>query len=295
MATIDLFVCITGKASEYAEFTKMVSSKLLSGKHNIQWKYIVSGEVERTPNGYEYVATAKFNSKSSANHGVAINKAFEEAVADYVIMLDVDFVFLHEDWDDVIVSSLDLGYAAFGSGSPEGLDRALNFPFIYCFCYKSSLLKGIKLNFKPRLDRNCGNLRTNVHDKIDSEYKQKVTGLPIGSRYIWETSSRIPFIFYENNLKSKSLDCFLGGSKNIKMPFIDEKSKNTYLKLLKKSKKTRGIKGKVEYMEEFHHNGELFGTHLRKSSHSSFNNYFVQHWVKRIKLYLQQRYNIELI
>lgn len=283
MADIDLFMCVTGHTSDYAEFTKRVSSKLLSGKHNVRWKYIISGKVDRLTDGYEYVATSEYV-KNRSNHGHALNLAAKKAEANYVIMLDTDCVLLYKNWDDVIVKNLDSGYSAFGLGSADGLSRAYNFPFIYCFCYKRSLLNGAILNFKVRLDGLDVLL-----EKVNDDYMKKVTGLPLGSFYIWETSSRLPFIFYDNNLKSKALDCLLGNFKNVKLPFVDSKSRKKYLALLKKSK---GIKGKKEYMEEWQYNGELFATHLRGSYRRDFKTNYVQNWIKRINLYLQQRGDI---
>jgi len=279
MANIDLFVCVTGKTSQFAEFTKKISSKLLSGKHKINWKYIISGKVKAIPKGYEYACTVKSGSCPSMSHGKALNKACSLAVENYVIMLDTDFVFLKKGWDNIIISNLDKGIAAFGVDSPCQVNRARNFPFIYCFCYRPDLLKEVNLDFRPQINKKGDNLR---FDKVGSKREKDVMGLSFGSRYRWETSSRIPFLFYDNNLKSKSIECVLGDSENVKLPFLSDKYKKEYLNSLKKSKKN------MESMQEWHYEKELFATHFRGAFTDSFEGKKSQEWVKRINLYLEK-------
>jgi len=279
VSNVDLFVCVTGKTSQFAEFTKKISSRLLSGNHKVNWKYIISGKAKTTPKGYEYVCSVKSGSCPSMSHGKALNKACSLAVENYVIMLDTDFVFLKKGWDNIIISNLDKGYAAFGVDSPCHVNRARGFPFIYCFCYRVDLLNGIKLDFRPRTNKKGDNLRFDI---IKSKREEDIIGLPDGSKYRWETSSRIPFLFYDNNLKSKAIECVLGDSKKVKLPFLDENYKKEYLNSLKQTKKSK------ESMQEWHYENDLFATHFRGAITDSFTGEKVQKWVKRINLYLDK-------
>lgn len=279
MANIDLFVCITNWTSDYAELTKKMSSKLLSGKHNIKWKFIISGEAERNPDGYEYIATTEKHPCSSMAHGIAVNKAFSMAEENYVIMLDADVVFLHDNWDDIIVKELDSGYAGFGLDSPKELDRWKNFPFMYCFCYRKDLLNGVELDFRPYLNEKGDIIQ---ESKIETKYEEDVTKIKIGRNFKKETSCRLPFIFYDNNLKANAVPCVLPESNEVQLPFIDDKSKRDFLKKIKKSFTLR------EYMEEWHYKGKLFASHLRRSKKCRFEEYHAQHWVQRMELYLRR-------
>jgi len=282
MAIIDLFVCLYNESYRYAEFTKDISSILLSNKHKINWKCVSCGKPKKIPRGYEYVGSASGGKSPSMRHGITLNKASKLATEKYVIMLDTDLVILCKDWDDVIIKNLDKDCAAFGAGSPSQIRRAQNFPFAYFFCYRRDLLKELKLDFRPR-DSKSGN---QIRGIVKTCREKDVLGLPFGSKFRWETSSRIPFLFYDNNLKSKSLGCVLGDSSKVKLPFLDKKSKKEYLKMLNKSKLAR------EYMEEWHYKDNLFATHLRGSILYSFDDEYVQHWIKRINLYLKSQYRI---
>ena len=288
MAKIDIFVCVTAMTSEYADLTKEISSKLLSNKHNINWKYIISGSVKKNPREYEYISTVRAKKKVplSFNHGMALNEAFEQASENYVIMLDTDFIFLMKNWDDVIVRTLDKGYAAFGADSPLELNRAYNFPFVYCFCYKKDELGGTKLDFLPMLSKDEKGVRDIRLNRVKTKREQDVTGMPLGKSFRWETSSRIPFIFYDNNLKSKAIKVVLGGSPKAKLPFINSDYKKKYLISLKKSKANR------ERMAEWHYKGKLFGTHLRLGTRFGMKDKVSRYWVKRIKSYLKAEYNL---
>jgi len=284
MANIDLFVCVIDGTSEYAELTKKISSKLLSNKHNVNWKYIISGSVKRPPDGYELAGKVNFKKKYnvSFNHGVALNEADRLSTEKYVIMLDTDFIFLIKDWDDIIVRNLD-NNIVFGVDTPAEVNRAHNFPFIYCFCYRRDLLKNIKLDFRPRVNKDGDNLRFDI---VSTERERKVMGMPMGSKYRWETSSRIPFIFYDNNLRSKAITCVLGYSEKVKLPFLTKKDKKKYMQDVKKSKASK------EYMEEWHYKGKLFATHLRGSIRHGINGYIPQYWLRRIKEYLKVEYSL---
>jgi len=279
MANIDLFVCIYNAASDYAEFTKNISSKLLSNKHNINWKCITCGKLKRLPRGYEHVGSIFGGNFSSMRHGIALNKASKLSKEKYVIMLDSDLVLLYKDWDDIVIKNLDSGFAAFGVGTPFQVRRSQSFPFIYFFCYRKDILDKFKLDFRPKGTKS-GNL---IRGIVKTSRERDVLGLPFGSKYRWETSSRIPFLFYDNNLKGKAISCVLGDSDKVKLPFLDKKSKERYFEMLTKSKMTK------EYMEEWHYEGSLFATHLRGSIHYSFNDEYVQHWVRRINLYLKSQ------
>ena len=281
MANIDLFVCVTSDTIIYAEFVKKISSLFLSGNHKINWKCIYSGGVKKQIDGYEHIGTAeKCKNCPSMSHGKALNKAFKRSKENYVIMMDSDIVFLYQGWDDIVVKNLDIGNTAFGVSSPSIINRHQNFPFIYCFCYRVDLLNNISLDFRPRI--NASNRIK--FSTICSDYEKEVTGLQIGSRFRWETSSRIPFIFYDNNFKNKSLKCILGNDRKAKLPFLNDHSKKKYLKVLMESK------AKKEYMEEWHWDNKLFATHLRVSISNNFNNEYTQHWIERIRLYIKNRY-----
>jgi len=281
MADIDLFVCISRGTAEYAELMKEISSKLLSDKHNINWKYVLSGSVKNVPDGYEFVGKAKFNKQyvSSYNHGMALNLAAKKITAKYVIMVDTDFVFLIHGWDDIIVKNLDNGYAAFGADTPLEMNRSHNFPFAYCFCYRSDILKDVDLDFRPKLNKSKNNLKFSI---VSNDREKEVLGMSMGSKFRWETSSRIPFLFYDNKLKSKSIKCVLGDSGEVKLPFLDKKKKKTYMEYIKKSKASR------EHMAEWHYEGKLFATHLRGSIHHNIRDDVSQYWIKRINLYLKK-------
>ncbi len=288
MANIDLFICITSKTAKYAELTKEISSKLLSRKHNINWKYVISGVAKSIPKGYEYVSTAdsKKELPPSCNHGVALNEVFKSTKEKYVIMLDTDFIFLIKEWDDIIVKNLDIGYAAFGADSPSHLNRSHNFPFIYCFCYRSDLLRGIELDFRPKIAKNKrGNLVVKL-GAVKTQRESDITGLSLGKSFRWETSSRIPFSFYDNNLKSKVVKIVLGDSHHVKLPFLKLKKKKKYLKSLKISK------ANSERMAEWHYKGKLFGSHLRLSIYCGLNNKISCYWVKRMRSYLKSEYDL---
>jgi len=280
MANIDLFVCLTGNASDYATFLKKVSLQFVSNKHNINWKYIVSGKIQNNPIGYKYIAKVKKEKFSSMSHGKALNKAFSFAIEKYVIMIDSDMVLLYPHWDDIIVKNLDKDIVAFGASSPKTTDRAKNFPFIYFFCYRQDLLKGVKLDFCPVPNTSGRDLKKGV---IETKREEKVMGISMGEKYRFETSSKIPFIFYDNNFKSKSMECILGNEEKAKLPFLNKKSKEAYLQIIQKSR------AKQEYMAEWHYNDELFASHLRASITNSFKEYYTQHWVKRIKLYIKNQ------
>jgi glycosyltransferase involved in cell wall biosynthesis len=288
MADIDLFVCVTAETAEYAELTKRISSKLLSNKHNINWKYVISGYAKSIPKGYEYVSKVEGTKKlpPSYNHGVALNEVFKLAKGKYVIMLDTDFIFLIKNWDDIIVKNLSTGYAAFGADSPSHLNRAHNFPFIYCFCYRRDLLGDIKLDFRPKIAKNRrGNLDVRL-DTVKTKRELDVTGIPLGKSFRWETSSRVPFSFYDNDLKSRVVKIILGDSRHVKLPFINSKNKKKYLKSLKISK------ANSERMAEWHYNGQLFGSHLRLSIRCGLKDKIARYWVKRIMLYLKNEYDL---
>ncbi len=285
MANIDLFVCITKDVIDYAELTKKISSKLISNKHKINWKCILSGKTEVYPEGYHLVSKTKINKKysQSYNHSVALNKIVEKAKENFVIIMDADFVFLIKDWDDIIVTVLDSGYAAFGVDSSLEFNKTRNFPLTTCFCYRRDLLKGLDLNFNPPSKKSL-NLRA-----VKNKYEEKIIGMPIGSKVRWEASSFIPFLFYDNGLKAKSVKCVLGDYSEAKLPFIDEKRKNKYLGILKKSKLSR------EHMQEWHYEGELFGTHFRGSRNIGVKDHLVKYWVERIDEYLEKKYGINSI
>jgi len=275
---IDFITFVSGDVADYANFLRKTASTFMSGKNTINWKYVESVGLTEEPEGYLKVAKTGNANHSSFNHSLALNEAANHIDADYVMYVDADIAILCQDWDEIIIKELNK-VDCFGFGFGRDNPRHSNFPGVFLFAFKASMLDKLILDFRPKLrDKNTESVyRYSLIDPKEAGYM----GKKVGEIIKCDTGWQIPNIVGEAGCTWKALSCVLGKDKRHKLPFKDSSQKQFCLQ-------------KPEHMCEWHYNGELFGTHKQACRNHRLNSEWGRTWVNRINLYTKNRYNISI-
>lgn len=265
MSCIDIVCVLDDNAIDYFKFMKHTCELLKSGNHNIN--YICIGlntdlkELNETVINYD----KKVDSYPSMYHANAIHSSFDYIESEYVIFIDSDVALLKKNWDVTIIKILQ-------RFSCTGFQyRFSKFPGIIMFACKKDAIKTI--DFHPMLnDRN-------TRDKyvIKTAEEAVAFGIKVGRSIPCDSGWKLPLVFGHKNRPPKPMLQVYGGLPNSQLPFRNKRQREICLK------------GKQWIrMTEFHLDGKIFGTHLKESRNTKFDDDFCVTWRDRINLFLRQ-------
>jgi hypothetical protein len=281
MANIDFFTFININSNHFADFLRETGELTKSGKHNIHWKCVLSNGAEEIPKGFDCVSKQKRTSSNpSMRHAIAIHDAIQKATSDYIIISDVDIALTYKNWDDEIVRILDEGYSCFGTPNSTNENGEQDFPNVPFFTFKKEILQKVNLDFSPILDER--NKITGV-----KAGKEKIMGRGIKNFVFLETGCQISQQFEKAGLKSKCLCMEPVGplSQKIQLPRFNFKLRIKLAKIINKVRRFHH-----NYLFEFHHNNNIFLSHIGNGSGKTSDSIDVQMWKKKAKEYLKKYY-----
>lgn len=283
MASIDFFTFITNNSSQYADFLYKCANSLKSGKHDINWKYIMSGETEDIPLYYKQVAKTGEHSVPSMAHAYALNKAIEKCESDYVILVDSDISLLYRSWDDIVVKKIKNECDLFGFGvESSGWNRPTTIPSVMFFCFRRNIINYKSIDFSPIVKRNG---RGVMKKRVVTELGEKITGHPIGCNIECETGYKIAELVYRNGWKANMLRSNIGKNNYELFNYVSDRHKKRFIEITAKSS---------ESMAEWYFGKELFGAHLRKGRDYKYGCSKSIIWTSSIVNYLKNKYDIDI-
>lgn len=270
---IDLFTFLTSFSDEYAEFLKYTGNKLISGRHNINWKCIKSIGSTKIPKGYKCVAIPKDKHKAGMNHAHALKTALKFIESDYIIFIDSDVAILHKNWDDIIVNELNK-YDCFGGGYKQEtgiISRYKNFPCANLFSFRSYILDKVDLDFRPYNDKQNNAYKYHLND-IEANFCGKEKGSILKCDIGW----RLPIIIKGAGFSGKSMPEIPMGSKFRKLPFVNSKQMKVCL-----------TKCSL-HMAEWHYKNRLFASHRGAGRKQSLYSKYSKMWKDRVEFYINK-------
>lgn len=278
--TLDLFTFLTKGGADYAEYIKSVAEQNLSGKHDINWKYVESLNLDRHPQGFQWVGkTGGEGEHSAMKHALAIHEALKHIDAEYVLLTDVDVAIVYKGWDDIIIKKLNdfdcFGGAQAKTKSKYVRNRYKEFPKANFFAFRSDVLKKTELDFRPFYKEKNGA----KHFILKNPSKKQRKIVKVKFELACDIGWQLPFIFYRNKLTHDYMPCYFMDSPHSKLPFVDEENEKICMK------NTRA-------MEEWHYKNELFAVHKKFSRyHDLYDDSGGRGiaWKERIDLYLKRR------
>ena len=214
-----------------------------------------------------------------------MNRAVEISNSKYVVFADADICILYKNWDDLIVKKLKNKFSCFGFGGTYHNNiwsRVITIPSVMFFCFRKEIMNNIKVDFTPIFKRKDQIMRKKIISKKDT----RITGLKKGCFVDCETGYKIAFLAYKYKWKSFLLKRCFSNSKNVKLPFPDDKRK--------KQKCKNFVRRKKDHMAEWHFGNKLFGTHLRKGREKEKKNPYSRIWKNRIISFMKKEYNIKI-
>jgi len=266
---IDIFTFLGKNAPDYAEFLKYTCDIFTSGEHEINWKCIESVGCDRIPEGYNLAAKAEDMGYSPMNHAEALNLAQNYIESEYVIFIDADVVILHKNWDQIIVNELN-NYDCFGGAFGNRLRKYRNFPSVYLFAFRHSILNKVKLDFLPKLTENKKHVCSYELNEEDAGY----CGMRPGKSIHCDTGWRIPFTIKKAGFTYNTMSAIYITSEEVQLPFVDAQQKELCIQ-------------KPKHMSEWHYNGKLFASHRHASSACPLNLGMSVVWKRRIEAYIK--------
>ena len=276
MATLDMFTFVTRNSAAYAEYMARSCRAFAGGDHSINWKCVESVGSERLPHGFDRVSSTGDARHNSMNHGLALNEACRHIESEYVVFADADIVILYPNWDAVVVNVLDR-VSCFGFSYGDSGPRYRDFPVVFFFCFRASMLEDVDLDFRPRVisgqdapvrvslgkeEAEWMNLKPGDQIKCDTGW-----GLPIQIRSAGHTGEAMPRV--------------LGGDRGHQLPFRDKAQRKKCME-------------KPEHMAEWHYQGELFGSHKQASRNHPLDGKWGGIWQDRISLYTKDKFGISI-
>lgn len=278
MAEIDLFTFINTNSYDFANLLRETGELTKSGKHDIYWKCVLSNRAKKIPKGFECIADN--DSKASCpsmRHAIAIHEAIQKATSDYIIISDADIALTYKNWDDEVIKILNEGRSCFGTPNSSNEHGEQDFPNVPFFAFKKEIIQKVDLDFRPMLNERNDVLRVKA-------VKEKMNGRGIGDMVFFETGCKLSSNFEKAGLKSKCLcmEVVHPESPKIKLPSLNLKQKI--------NSRSIGLHCKRIYhnqLMEFHHNNNLFLTHIGNSTNQEFTSEDVQSWKNRIEYYLK--------
>ncbi len=268
---IDFITFIGPNSADYADYLKHTCEIFLSGKHKINWKCIESVGAEKLPKGYSCVAKAGDTGHNSMNHATAMNLALKYIESEYVVFIDADMAIVYKDWDDVVVNELDQN-DCFGVSYGHS-KKYRNFPTVYLFAFRSSILKKAKLDFAPKLRKG---IESPARYKLGSD-EAKLFGMKVGSVIKCDTGWKLPLIVKGAGFnKSVSMPMVLATSKKAQLPYENPKHKKLCMQ-------------KPGHMYEWHYKGKVFTTHKQASRVHPLNETWGNAWKRKIDLYIKKQ------
>ena len=283
MINIDFFTFIYGDTYTYAEYLRQICETFSSHEIQINYKCIESVRASKIPYGYTFVGKTGENSYGgSARHSMALKESLNHITSKYVILADADIAITYKDWDKIVVEKLDSGLFCFGFSYHRKNGRYLNFPNIFFFCFRSDMIDNMDLDFSPKMINK--NIDGKIVPKVDTELidtkeKSDIYGYSVGSHLMCDTGWKLPMIIRSKGLTGEALPCFRCNSKSQLLPYTDKDQKKMCYK-------------KPRHMHEYHYNGSVFGTHLKRGAETSIGDGYGKIWRERISLYVKNQYNI---
>lgn len=278
--TLDLFTFLTKGGADYAEYIKSIAERNLSGKHQVNWKYVESLNLDRHPKGFQWVGkTGGEGEHSAMKHALAIHEALKHIEADYVLLMDVDVAIVYKGWDAVIIKKLRkfdcFGGAQAKTKSKYVRNRYKEFPKANFFAFRSDVLTKVKLDFRPFYKDEKGEKRFILDELTKKQRKIAKVKFELACDIGWQ----LPFVFYRKKLTYDYMPCYFMDSKHSKLPFVDEENAKLCMRV-------------PRAMEEWHYRDELFAVHKKFSRHHNLyedNRGRGLAWKERVDLYLKRR------
>lgn len=266
---LDFITFLGRNSANYAEFLKYTCEEFISGRHEINWKCVKSVGSNRIPNGYKCIAESGEYGHNSMNHANALNLAQNYVENDYVLFIDADMAILYKEWDNIIIKELD-DYDCFGGSYGHG-SKYTDFPTVYLFAFRASILNKIALDFSPKLTKGkespCRYVIRNKEEAVFFNMKPNST-------IKCDTGWQLPLIVKGAGLSSNSMPMVSMESESSQLPFKNSKHKKFCLL-------------KPSHHSEWHYNSKLFATHKQASRNHPLNGEWGNAWRERIELYIK--------
>ena len=280
MANIDYVIFLTRHSSGYANFLIRTGEALKSGKHNINWKCVLSNSAKKIPKGFECINKFKSKAKTgSLRHGLTINDTLSKISSEYVIISDCDVALTYKNWDDEIVKVLE-DFDCFGVENMRREREAINFPNVPFICFKKNIMEQVDLDFTPIIDKNKDIKRIVIKTKEEASK----SGRNIGERVILNTGCRLATTFREAGFSSQCLKSADIRSENIQLKFNNDQDYKDIVT----------DKLPIRSLSEFHYRGNVFVTHVGRSSSNSFRRGPVKNWSERVENYIKNKHGIDI-
>lgn len=197
MSKIEVF-CVLGRhGAEYASILKTNFLKLASGKHDLLWRCITTGEFTTTPSGFQRVEHIRNYGQGSRTHGHGLNCALNAAREEFTLLADVDVAVLARNWDDMLVEELvnsEKNVVTIGTVYGGDKERGyLKFPNAIFMLTKTAALKRAAPDFRPiTLGHNAKRV---ARYRVENPESAEIYGVPIDTILKYDTGWQVPLNF----------------------------------------------------------------------------------------------------
>ena len=273
MTSIGIYCCISPGTEQYAEFLRNTCEINKSGKIDINYKAVLSGE-SFLPDGFEFIGkTHQCKDAVSFSHGLCLEKCYNYCIEDYVVFADTDMAVLYPEWDIESINAITDKVAAFGTQFVRHVKRYKKFPALFYCMFKRDILKKCDPEWMPKVNKK----NKIIKEKINDPYLAKALSVPFNSMHKKDTAWKLKESFYK-------LD-YLGEE----IPMYYQYDNNAILKNMKSFNNDYLLKNKSNifnwFMHEFHWNKKLFATHCGAGRNRLFDSQEVIMWRNCIKEY----------
>lgn len=217
---------------------------------------------------------------SSYAHSLVMDEMIKHIDTKYAVICDSDIAFLQKNWDVDFINMLDDKNIFLGG---ESNHVTYYFPHIYMAFFNAEKIKKINISFAPIKDKPDFVKKYNI--KINKEDKKYDVVIPDNlekfyniKEFYADTSSLLPYYLKKNGYDGISLKCIWSNGKR-KRHLEDHKM--IFLK-------------PDDQGQEFIINNKTYFTHQGRSSRIWGEHPKNIQWVKQVKNYFKDKYNIDL-
>ena len=217
---------------------------------------------------------------SSYAHSLVMDEMIKHIDTKYAVICDSDIAFLHKNWDIDFINMLDDKYIFLGG---ESNHVTYYFPHIYMAFFNAEKIKKLNISFAPIKDKTDFvkkyNIKINKEDKkYDVVIPDKLEKFYKTKEFYADTSSLLPYYLKKNGYDGISLKCIWSNGKRKR--YLED-HKMIFLK-------------PDDQGQEFIINNKTYFTHQGRSSRIWGVHPKNIQWVKQVKKYFKDKYNIDL-
>lgn len=272
----------------YINFLLKSIKLTISDQNRVKYLLGVDTGVYKNPSidkiDFHYDQIIKVDTKksdySSYAHSLVMDEMIKHIDTKYAVICDSDIAFLKKNWDLDFINQLNDKNIIIGG---ESNHVTYFFPHIYMAFFDASIIKKLNITFAPI--KNCNDFVKKYKIKINNEDKNYDVEIPDElikyydkKNFYADTSSMFPYIIKKNGYDGISLKCIWSNGKRKRYL---ENHNNIFLK-------------KDDQGQEFILNNKCYFTHQGRCSREWGVDEKNIKWVKQVKKYLKEKYNIEI-